>query len=66
MGWITIDLDEETEARMKASAKAHGVSPARWIMGLIHQKLAKLAGGSADAPSLEEFTDGAPDISRET
>lgn len=63
MGWITIDLDEETEGRMRAFAKAQGISLDRWVAELIREETAKLASGSADAPSV--LGEGTTDLSRE-
>ena len=68
MGQVTLYLDPETEERMKAAAKAAGVSQSRWVVELIRGKtatewpasIAKLAGAWADLPSLEEIRKGLP------
>lgn len=75
MGQLTLYLDNETEARMKAAAKAAGVSLSRWVADLIRDKtatewpdsLVKLIGTWAeDFPSLEEIRAGLPeDLPRE-
>ena len=68
MGQVTLYLDPETEERMKAAAKAAGVSQSRWVAELIRYKtatewpasIARLAGAWADLPSLEEIRGGLP------
>jgi hypothetical protein len=75
MGQLTLYLDNETEERMKASAKAAGVSLSRWVADLIRDKtatewpdsLVKLIGAWAEGfPSLEEIRAGQPeDLPRE-
>jgi hypothetical protein len=53
---VTLYLDPETEAKMKAAAKAAGVSLSRWVADLIREKtaaqwpesLVKLVGTWAD------------------
>lgn len=63
MGQVTLYLDTETEARIKAAAKAAGVSQSRWVADLIREKtatewpawVADLAGAWPDLPSLEEI-----------
>jgi len=75
MGQITIYLDDETEARMRASAEAIHLSNSKWIAQVIQEKLAdewppeikNLAGAWADFPSLEEIRADQPaDSHRET
>jgi hypothetical protein len=65
---VTLYLDPETEARMKAAAKSAGVSQSRWVADLIREKtaaqwpdsLVKLVGSWADDdfPSHEEIRAG--------
>ncbi len=38
MGQVTIYLDNESEARMKAAAKAAGVPMSRWLSDLVREK----------------------------
>jgi predicted DNA-binding protein len=40
MGQVTIYLDDETEARLKASAKRKGVPVSRWIAELVREATA--------------------------
>jgi hypothetical protein len=76
MAQVTLYLDPETESKMKAAAKAAGVSQSRWVAGLIQEKtstqwpesLVKLAGSWSheDFPSLEEIRAGmGEDVPRE-
>ncbi|HBL31382.1 MAG TPA: CopG family transcriptional regulator [Acidobacteria bacterium] len=66
MSQLTLYLDAETESRMKAAAKASGVSLSRWVAGLIREKtanrwpdsVAQLAGAWADFPTAEEIRAG--------
>jgi hypothetical protein len=77
MGQLTLYLDADTEEKMKAAAKAAGVSQSRWVSDLIREKaaaewpasVAQLAGAWAedDFPSLEEIRKGLPpDLPRES
>ncbi len=76
MGQLTLYLDNETEERMKAAAKAAGISLSRWVADLIRAKtatewpdsLVKLIGTWASGfPSLEEIRAGVPeDLPRES
>ena len=77
MGQITLYLDGETEEKMKAAARASGVSQSRWVAELIREKTAtewpasivQLAGAWAedDFPSLDEIRRGLPpDLPRES
>ena len=67
MGQVTIYIDDETEKKMIASAKASKVSKSRWITDLIREKVAtewpasvmELAGAWEDFPSAEEIRSGA-------
>ena len=61
MGQVTIYLDDETESRLKASAKSQGVPVSRWIADLVRERTAtewpdevrQLAGAWRDFPSAE-------------
>ena len=63
MGQITIYLDDETTALIKAGVKAAGVSQSRWIAEAVRQRARKewpasvraLAGAWADFPSAEKI-----------
>ena len=65
MGRVTLYLDFETEAKMKAAARSVGISESRWVADLIREKtatqwpesLVKLAGSWSDDdfPSIEEI-----------
>lgn len=74
MAKITIYLDEETAARMKAAAKAAGKSQSRWLADLVRERAATewpesvlaLSGAWADAPTAEAVRSGfPPDAPRE-
>jgi hypothetical protein len=74
MGQITIDLDDETEARLKEAAKASGVAVSRWIAELVREKTAtdwpeavrQLAGAWPDFPDADtlRYSQG-QDVARE-
>ena len=76
MSQITLYLDDETAARMKAAAQAEGLSQSKWVVKLIHQRtttewppsVASLAGAWGDLPDPESLReDGcASDIRRES
>jgi hypothetical protein len=77
MGQVTLYIDNETEEKLKAAAKAAGVSQSRWVADLIRERTAtewpasvvQLAGAWAedDFPSLEEIRKGVPpDLPRES
>jgi hypothetical protein len=63
MGQVKIYLDDESEALMKAAAKADGVSQSTWVSELIKRKVrsewprevTQLAGVWPDFPSAEEI-----------
>ena len=74
MGQVTIYIDEETEKKMNASAKAKKVSRSRWVTEVIREKVAKewsasvreLVGSWEDFPSAEELrSDDGQDTKRE-
>jgi len=75
MGQVTIYLDDETEARLKASAKSKGVPVSRWIADLVRERTAtewpeevrQLAGAWPDLPDAEALREGqSDDIRRES
>ncbi len=74
MGQVTLYLDSETEAKMKAAAKEAGLSVSRWVVDLIGAKtaarwpasVARLAGAWSDMPEAEELRSGlTEDVPRE-
>ena len=74
MGQVTIYIDEETEKKMIAFAKAKNVSKSKWVTEVIREKVAKdwpasvreLEGAWEDFPSAEELrSDGGQDTKRE-
>ena len=74
MSQITLYLDDETAARMKAAAAAAGLSQSRWVARLIQQKtatrwpdsVASLAGAWSDLPAPETLREMAcDDVPRE-
>lgn len=63
MGQVTIYLEDEVEAKMRAAAKSKHLSQSKWVAQLIKEKTAdewpesvvKLAGGWKDFPTAEEI-----------
>jgi predicted transcriptional regulator len=64
MGKITIYLDDDSEAKMKAAAKASQLSASKWLAQLIRQELSTtqwpeevraLVGAWPDFPSEQEL-----------
>ena len=63
MGQVTIYLDEETEGKARAAARADGVSLSKWVAERIQQGaraewpafVRELAGAWADLPSAEQI-----------
>ena len=63
MAQVTLYLDEETAAKLKAAAKASGLSQSKWVTKMIRQKVADawppqvaaLAGAWPDLPEAEEL-----------
>jgi hypothetical protein len=61
MPQVTLYLDDTTSARMKAAARAAGVSQSRWLAEVVRQKtatewpaaVAELAGSWANVPTGE-------------
>lgn len=73
MGQVTIYLDEDTEQKARASARADGLSLSKWVAQRIHQhartdwpdQVRELAGAWDDLPSAEEIRKGsAKDVAR--
>ena len=66
MGQLTLDLDPETEARLKQAAQAHGISMSKWVAGVIREKagaewspaVRELSGAWSDFPDLEAIREG--------
>lgn len=74
MAQITIYIDDENEKRLKAAAKAAGMSVSRWIANLVDEKtrtewpetVVSLAGAWPDFPALQSIRDyEAKDVNRE-
>jgi hypothetical protein len=74
MGQVTIYLDDETESRLKASARSQGVPVSRWIAELVRERTAtewpeeirRLAGAWPDFPDAEALRSGqGEDLQRE-
>jgi len=75
VGQVTIYLDPDTEAKMRAAAKSMGMSRSTWVAKLIQEKTAnlwpdfvyELAGAwRDDMPSAEEIREGmGQDVPRE-
>jgi hypothetical protein len=72
---VTLYIDGETRARMKAAAKAAGVSVSRWVADLIRARtraewpasVRELAGAWPDFPTLRQLrSTKAPDTPRES
>jgi len=63
MGQVTIYLDSETEAKMRAMVKSTRLSQSKWIADLIEEKIRndwpesviQLAGAWKDFPTAEEI-----------
>jgi predicted transcriptional regulator len=66
MGRVTIYLDAEVEAKMRAAAKSLNTSLSQWIAQAIREKTADvwpesvkdIAGAWSDFPELEELRSG--------
>lgn len=74
MGQVTIYLDDDSESRLRASAKAKGVPVSRWIAELVREKTAaewpedvkKLAGIWSDLPEADALRSSqGKDVDRE-
>ena len=63
MGQVTIYLDDEIEAKMRAAAQSENLSQSKWVAQLIKEKtldqwpesVVKLAGTWDDMPTAEEI-----------
>jgi hypothetical protein len=63
MSQITVYMDKETQARMKAAAHSAGMSVSRWLASLVQEKTASAwpsevlaaAGAWKDFPELTEL-----------
>lgn len=75
MGQVTIYLDDETEQKMVANAKAMNLSKSKWIAGVIREKLVdewpatvrELPGSWQDFPSADDLrAGGGSDVERES
>jgi hypothetical protein len=75
MAQVTIYMDDDTMARMRAAAQAAGLSMSAWLAQLVQERtrtewpreVAALAGAWRDLPSAEELRAGQPvDVVRET
>ena len=75
MGQVTIYLDDQNEKRVKAAARAAGVSVSRWVANLVEGRtcniwpdaVKELAGAWKDFPDLEIIRRAdASDSTRET
>ncbi len=75
MGQVTLYLDDETKARMRAAAKAAGMSMSAWLTQLVVEKtrdewpaeVTKLAGAWKDLPTAEALRADQPaDLQRES
>lgn len=73
MGQVTIYIDDETEQKARASARAEGMSLSKWVAGRIKHRtrgewpesVRALAGAWSDLPSGERIRRaGAKDIRR--
>jgi len=66
MGQVTIYLDDEVEARMRAEAKSANLSQSKWIANLIREKIddewpmsiRTLSGAWKDFPDIEDIRGG--------
>ncbi len=66
MGQVTIYLDQDTERRARAAARAGGVSLSKWVANRIQQgvrtewpeAVRALAGAWTDVPSAEKIRRG--------
>ena len=74
MGQVTIYLDDETEEKARAAARAEGISLSKWVTERIERRARRewpaavraLAGAWTDLPSAERIRKSkARDIARE-
>lgn len=75
MPQVTLDVDDDTMARMRAAAEVAGLSMSAWLAQLVHERtrtawppeVVALAGSWRDVPSAEELREGqVADVARET
>ena len=75
MAQVTLYMDDDTMARMRAAAEAAGLSMSAWLTRLVRERtrtewpgdVAALAGAWRDLPSAEELRGAQPaDVARET
>ncbi len=75
MGQVTLYMDEDTMARMRAAAEAAGLSMSAWLGQLVQERtrmewprsVVELAGAWRDLPTAEELRAAQPaDVRRET
>ena len=75
MGQVTIYLDDETEQKMIANARAMNLSKSKWIASVIREKLVdewpatvrELPGSWQDFPSADEIrANEGTDVERES
>jgi hypothetical protein len=74
MGQVTIYIDDKTEQKARASARAEGLSLSKWVAGRIQRRARRewpeavrvLAGAWGDLPSAGRLRrPGAKDLPRE-
>lgn len=74
MGQVTLYLDDDTMARLRAAAEAAGVSMSAWLAQLVRDRtrttwppeVAALAGAWRDVPTAEQLRVGqVADVPRE-
>ncbi len=74
MAQVTIYMDDDTMARMRAAAEAAGLSMSAWLARLVQERtrtewpreVAALAGAWRDLPNAQELRAGQPeDVVRE-
>ncbi len=75
MAQVTLYMDDETMARMRAAAEASGLSMSAWLVQLVRERtrtewppeVIDLAGAWRDLPTAEELrASQPPDVARET
>ncbi|MCB9698686.1 MAG: CopG family transcriptional regulator [Alphaproteobacteria bacterium] len=74
MAQVTLYMDDDTMARMRAAAEAAGISMSAWVARLVRERtrtewppeVAALAGAWRDLPTAEEIREAQQaDITRE-
>lgn len=69
MGQVTIYIDDETEKKMAAAARAMQMSKSKWVTNVIREKVStewppaiiELAGAWKDFPTIDEIRSGQGD-----